>query len=298
MMSFRVLSFAAAPLYRSAICWLLALLLIFLTACETVVDLDIPPATPLLIVEGGIERHPGPDSATQRIRLTTTVPYVGPAAVPPPVATATVRVMDGASEYVFVHEGAGYYVCRTLAGSVGHTYALRIDYNGATYVAEETLLAVAPLDRLYTAYEEATAVQPAGLYVKFDTRDPAPERNYYRWRFFINGKLQLVPDPGNTTEVIATDEFFNGQPLMGLRPSGDITVAPGDSVLVEQLGISQRQYEYLYGVFVLTGAGGPLFGDPPPANIPGNLRNLRAGGPAALGYFGASTVSALALVVQ
>lgn len=276
---------------------LLAALLPLLTACETVLtDYEAPAARPLLVVEGGIERRPDADSLVQRIVLSTTRAFVGPNAAPPAVETATVTVSDGITTFPFLHEGGGVYVCRGLAGRVGTTYTLRLTWDGATYTATETLLPVPAIERVYTEFVPGGAFSDDGVYVKLDTQDPANAPNHYLWRLFIDGELQMNPDPGNSREVIASDEFFDGQPLRGLTPNGEIAVVPGDTVRVEQVAISKRRYDYLFAIFNLT-ASTPLFGDPPPANPPGNIRNEQPGGPAALGYFGAAEVSVAGLIV-
>ncbi len=277
---------------------LLFALPLLLAACQTVVDLDVTATPPQLVVEGVIERRPAtPADTRQRLRLTTTVAFVGAAAEPPAVTDATVQVSDGTTTYDFTSVGGGFYECPALPAEVGRRYALRIRWRGEEYAAQTSLPDGPPIDSIYTAFKEETTVSPAGTYVRFDTRDPAGVRNYYEWRLFINGELQRNPDPGNAVEVIASDEFFDGRALTGLEPNGEITVSPGDSARVEQVAITVDQYHYLLGVFRLTGTGNPAFGDPPPVTPRGNVQNVRAGGPAAQGYFGAGTVAVAALVV-
>lgn len=76
---------------------------------------------------------------------------------------------------------------------------------------------------------------------------------------------------------------------MGYKPNEEIILTIGEKVRIEQLGILEKYFDYLYQVFGQT-AGIPIVGNPPPARIRGNLINTTNETQFVLGYF---TVAAL-----
>ena len=103
------------------------------TACERVVDVDIPDPDRRLVVEGRIELIKEAPSSAQRIRLTTTDAFFSQEA-PPPATGATVSVTDGAgASFTFTETAPGIYETTSLMGRIGETYTLSIDYAGDRY---------------------------------------------------------------------------------------------------------------------------------------------------------------------
>ncbi len=267
-------------------------------SCEKVVDLNLETGEERLVVEGRIEKILGQDNGYQHIDLSTTGPYLG-SEVPPPVSNATVEVSDDLGGSWVLIESASIpsrYETNNLIAAVGRTYTLEVQYNGQTFQASETLRNVAAIDSIYQYFVEENEFEDEGLRARIDFSDPADEVNFYMWEQYMDGELQLLPDPGNKFNLIAKDEFYNGQRISGYEPNEEAVVEPGSTVTIRQLSLSEAAYDYFFLIFDQT-AGADIF-TPPPATIRGNIRNLTNADNYALGYFGASAVAEAVLVVR
>lgn len=270
--------------------WLLTAFLAF-SACEEVIELDLPEGPRRLVVEGAITNQPGPQS----VKLTYTSAYFDDQ--PAPVATGALVVIqdqEGTRDTLQeVPAGSGtYQTDRT--GQWGHTYVLEISLpNGQQFRSEPELLQeVLPIDSMYFDENIAFTEEDEGYNILLDTRDPAGVANYYRWRQTVNGEPWQEP----LDIAIGFDDFADGRELTGiqvnLRP-----VQLGDTVRIEQMAITRRYYDYLFTLQQQTAFVGGIF-DPPPAPIKGNVLQLGAPEAPALGYFFAAGVSEIEGVVS
>jgi len=266
-------------------------------ACETVVDLDLSQSQQRLVVEGRIEKIKGVDSGTQRIRLSLTEDFFSTDL--PPVATgATVLVGDANGRRWEFEESAsepGLYFTDSLIAEIDMTYTLFIQYDGEEFEAEETLYAVPPIDSIYQVFVEENEFEDEGIRARIDYLDPVNAQNYYLWEQYADGELQLVPDPGNKFNLIASDEFYNGQQVVGYEPNEEAILEPGQTVMIRQVSLSQQTYSYYFIIFEQTSSA-DLF-DPPPATIRGNVVNKTNSENFALGYFSAAEVAERSLVI-
>ena len=270
------------------------------SSCEVDVtnDLTIETAAPKLIIEGGLERNLKNPLGRQRIRLTTTRDFLNNDTQTPLVEDAVVTVSDGNTSYVFSYAGDGFYENTEIAPVVNGEYTLKIIWNEEEYEATETLNEVPLFDAIYSVFEEETLVTDEGYFAKFDSTDPAGIANFYYHRIARNGEFIVVPDPGNSDVLVISDEFFDGQQRIGVNPNDEIIFEIGDEAIVQQLGISERYYDYLYEVFVQSSAGGFSFvGNPPPESIRGNMKNLTNSANRPLGFFYAADVEEARLII-
>ena len=270
---------------------LLLLGVLTFTACEDVVELDLPDTAPALVVDGWLTDQPG----EKRVRLFQTINYFSEADYPP-VREARVVLHDTEGPVDTLEESAeapGVYTTNHV-GEVGAIYHLTIETAaGERYASQpEQLQPVPPIDSIYYEFIDDNPFQEEGYYVKIDTREPAGPGDYYRWRQFINGEYQNTP----FDIIIATDEFVDGNFITEL----EITVQPleaGDTCRVEQLSISRAAYDFLFLVRDQTAFVGSIF-DSPPVPIPGNLFNVEDPAEEVLGFFGVSAVSSAEIVVE
>ena len=278
---------------------LIAASIAFLTfGCEKVIDLDLDTGQERLVVEGRIEKILGQDNGYQHVDLSTTGPYLGNV-IPPAVRNATVEVSDDLGASWTLVESAdipGRYETNGLIAEIGRTYTLSVQYNGQTFQASETLRDVAQIDSIYQHFVEENEFEDEGLRARIDFSDPADQVNFYMWEQYVDGELQLFPDPGNARNIIAKDEFYNGRRIVGYEPNEEAVVEPGATVVIRQLSLSEAAYDYFFLIFDQTAAA-DIFA-PPPATIRGNIRNLNNADDYALGYFGASAVSEAMLLVE
>jgi len=269
------------------------------TSCEQEVVLSLPEAEPRLVVDGRIELINGKAGHKQVISLSTLNNYFEQTQTPR-VTNAAVTVSDSKGNvFTFQHssEVPGRYENNVMLPVLGETYTLTVKWNGEVFEAIEKLAPVPPIDSIYQKFEEENQFEDEGIKVAVDFTDPGDQENYYFWEVYQNGKSAIIPDPGNSLNIISTDEFFNGRQVKGYLPSEEKIFNPGDVATVKHIGLSKAQYDFLFILLEQTGQTGQLF-DVPAAPIRGNVRNLTNVNKPALGYFGAGQVDEKSLVIQ
>ncbi len=269
--------------------------IVVLSSCEDVVDVNIQNFTPALIVEGGIYHHIDGSSTIQTIRLTEAADFLDQSGSSP-VIDADVAVSDGSNTFIFSHSQDGEYTAE-VPTEIGLTYKLNITYDDQEISASETLNSTPPIDSIYSIFEEATTFADAAYFVRIDSRDEPNVQNFYHWKQYVNDTLRIVPDPGNQANLIASDEFFDGQEFIGYKPNEEILLNLGDHVRVEQLGISEEYFGFLFQIFGQT-LSPPVIGSAPPASIVGNLVNETVKENTVLGYFTVASIAQAETVVK
>jgi hypothetical protein len=241
--------------------------LLLLSACQTVIDLELQDATPRLTIEGQLTD----DGQPATVQLIRSVPYTTASSFPA-VRGALLTLRDNAGGLDTLRETTtpGQYRGQTLRGQVGRQYTLRVEVDGQAYSATSTLLPAVPLTGLQ--------VRPSGFGDELELlpayQDPAGVPNYYVFRLYRNGRL--------TQGIFAqSDQLTDGQPnsralnVQGPSPVEDELV-PGDSVRVAMQHVDVGVYEYFRTLNMLLQVG---LASASPANPTSNF----SGG--VLGYF-------------
>ena len=124
---------------------ILTLLLSGLIACEEKVDLPLSSKNLNTIVVEGILTN---ERINHRIKLTH--PYTTQNAAGIPVTGAIVTITDGTSSVPLTEfpTGSGEYYTPQVRAVFGKTYTLSIQYQGKTYVAQDSSVPVEPMDKL------------------------------------------------------------------------------------------------------------------------------------------------------
>jgi hypothetical protein len=260
-------------------------------ACERVVDLDVPEGPRRLVIEARLERVIGRVSGNQAITLTTTAPYFGDAA-PPPATGATVRVTDDAGAVVaFVESTPGRYTTDQLIIRIGVAYRLSISYQGQTYESTETAKSVAPIDSLYLESPRPGRFSGTeGVRATIDLVDPPGLGNFYLWDQFIDGVRVLGPDSSFKYRMVAMDDAVDGLTIAGFQPYEGIDIPVGSTVVMRQIGLSERMFRYYFAFSDQVSSDGSPFAVPP-ASIRGNVSNVTDPSRFPLGYFHAAEVA-------
>lgn len=266
-------------------------LLLSLGACERVVDLDVAEGPKRLVVEARLERVIGRISGNQVITLTTTAPYFGDAP-PPPAIGATVRVTDEAGTAVtFVESSPGRYTTSGLTIRVGTEYRLTIVYEGQTYESTETAMSVAAIDSLYLeAPRPGRFSGTEGVRATIDLEDPPGLGNFYLWDQYIDDVRVLGPDSSFKYRMVARDDAVDGLTIQGFQPYEGIDIPIGSTVVMRQIGLSERMFRYYFAFSDQVSADGSPFAVPP-SSIRGNVSNLTDPDRFPLGYFHAAEIS-------
>ncbi|MBT8195510.1 MAG: DUF4249 domain-containing protein, partial [Bacteroidia bacterium] len=189
--------------------------------------------------------------------------------------------------------GSGMYETATT-GQVGETYNLYIKTtDGEEYASiPEELVSVPVIDSIFQEFREETLFEDEGYYIQINTKEPVGLGDYYRWKFYINDTLLNAPED----LLYADDEFVDGNDINAFDVHFD-PLKIGDKGRVEQLSISKNAYEFIALVQEQTLFVGSIF-DFPASPIKGNIFKLNNPDETALGFFGASSVSAEELVIQ
>jgi hypothetical protein len=214
-----------------------------------------------------------------------------------------------------------------IKGRTGGTYTLRIRLkNGQEYVSEpEKIQAVPAIDRLYPQYKSTIVIDefknehPKPYFeMKIDLKDPAAEKNYYRWISVGTYEVETQPENFMTVDrrgnpvpapkqccrqcwvvrtdysaAVTSDQQFNGNNLIG-QPVGNIPISPQYlgikyHLALKQYSLSEKVYTFWKMLESQSKSTGSVQ-DPAPANARGNITNVNDPDEQVLGYFGASGV--------
>ncbi|MBK0402791.1 DUF4249 domain-containing protein [Adhaeribacter sp. BT258] len=254
-----------------------AFLILLLSGCETVVDLELEQSEPRLSVEAIVTDQ----QDLNYVKLAMSGPY-GKNTETLPVRDAQVNLTDNTGEKItFTHQENGLYKpASTFKGIANRLYTLTIIANGQTYTASSLLPEVPQVDTVGYRYVE-TKTDPFsrkdGYYLSLAFQDAPEVNNYYKIDLIRNGKL-LQKD---ASDILVTDDrLFNGAHVMD---EVNTTFSQGDEVTLNLLSLTKEACEYYRAISALQGQGG-LFGRNP-ANLPTNISN------GAVGFFSASAVS-------
>lgn len=258
---------------------LLVFSLVSLTSCVDTIQLDLREVEPQLVIEGKITNTP----SENEVIITTSVDFQLKNEFPP-ITTAVVSLTDqttGESEEL-IQTSAGVYAITTLKGIEGHTYALKVAYNGQIYSATSTMPQQVNFEEL--TYEEGPRRPQNNSQTRMVAifKDPASTENHYRWVSYRNG-IQ------SRTVFVRSDAFTNGNSIRQSINS-DIDIAANDAITVEMQCISKEAYEYFNTLMRLQGDG--VNQGTTPTNPPSNI----VGG--ALGYFSAYTSQKQTVVIK
>lgn len=259
-------------------CFLFGILL-FLSGCEKVIDIELDEGTSQLVVDAFLTNQ----MKEQKVILTMTSSYFDNS--PSPVVTgAQVQLTDEITNiaYDFTDiDNDGVYTWTPAINDTlqtGHLYTLNIISNGENYISQSLLNPVPPIDSM--AYEFQPAQPPAiteGYIASFYAIDIPGRVDYYWIRTTRNDTL--LNDPSNIN--ISTDGAFTGSasdgftfilPVRQAITPFDRLYQLNDSINVELWSINEETFYFLSEAqSQLTNAG--LFAEPP-ANVPTNIYNV------------------------
>jgi len=275
--------------------YILLTLSILFISCNDVIDLDVPNATPKLVIEASLDWEKGTLGNEQVIKLSNTKPYFD-AATSDIVTGASVKVTndDNGTEFLFIDQNNGKYTTSNFIPILNQSYTLQVIYNNETYSAQETLMPVSDIINIEQSYEGGFDDEVLDVSIYF--QDPAEEDNFYLVRF------KEVGDVFAELEDIS-DEFINGNLIDTWfeKEDDDDTneepFIPGDIVNIDLHGISQRYHNYIRLLIEQSNSGGDPF-SAVPAALRGNCINKINPDNYALGYFRLTEVTKVSYTFQ
>jgi hypothetical protein len=256
------------------------LLLLALTSCEEVVDIDLNYSDERLVIEGQLNWIKENNQTEQLIMLSKTTPYFENLRIP--ANGAQVRVVDSKENiYQFQEEGntGNYYPLDTIPYLLGAELTLHIDFENQTYSGSEVLNSVTSIYKI----EQDSIPLFGNLATQLEaySMDPVNEDNYSFFEFTSD----RLDEPQYN---VFRDDFSNGSEYYGVL--FDSNLKKGDFVRIRQYGLSKTAYQFWFLLILQnTQQGGPFQTNP--ANLNGNMVNLSKPENSPLGYFRVSEVS-------
>lgn len=264
------------------------------TACEDVIDLDVPEGKTFTVVDAWLTNAPG----KQDIRITQTVPYTSTQPAPE-VADAVVTLFDltDGNTYAFTYANGVYSHDPGQTNSIGklnHAYRLRVELGTEIFEAIDTIRNVPDIDSISYEFKTKEDAQSGeeGYYASFHGRDLAGQPDYYWIRSYRNTLDKREAD------VFAINGAFNEEladSAVFITPiSEGITVFDkpyklNETVIVRIASCTKASHTFLTHVETQLNNGG-LFATIL-ENVKSNLVNTNASSQQrVLGWFGASAV--------
>lgn len=246
-------------------------IVILLTGCEKVVELDYKGNQSRIVIEGNISNQPGPYLVKLRksVALTETGVY-------PTIDNALVIVGDNAGNTdTLLAQGNGIYHTRKLQGTEGRTYSLTVTAENQTFTAQSIMPERVALDGI--KIEEVVFGGETEFNIIPEYLDPIQKGNNYRFELSANDKLM-------NQHFVQNDEVKNGvknTARLELNDDEDFKLKRGDLITLKMQCVDTKVALY-YKTLALIGDSGPG-GGITPNNPPSNISN------GALGVFSAHT---------
>lgn len=247
------------------------LLVLSLSSCEEVVNLDLETAESKIVIDAEIRWNKETSGNEQTIKISKMAPYYSPAT--PKVSGAKVRVenSDGVI-FTFTESNPGSYVCTDFVPVLNMNYTLYVEVEGKSFTAVEKMTSVTPINRIEQKYMPDIS-GPDLLVMEMFFNDPADQVNYYLTE--LTTDFMLFPFSG-----MSNDEFTNGNEMS--IQFADEDLKPGKTVGILHRGISENFYNYMN--LIIEANSGNAFATAP-GNIRGNIVNTNDPKDFALGYF-------------
>ncbi len=258
--------------------FILIAVVLFFSACEEVVKLDLQEGDVKLVVEGSITT----ESVPEVILSNSTAYYENESNY---ISDALVIISDDNSLLDTLKEDASqkgrYISTKTYTGEIGRTYKLQILHNNKIYEAEDYLAKVGEIDSINI--KVCGNKLREDFFVYLFAKESPELGQYYMWKTFVNGK--------NISKLeylsIETDEQINGKQINNVPIYSDLfydeeLIEGGEEIYIKQYSISKQAYRFLYKLSEQVGGGGMF--DTPVSNVKGNISGD------ALGFFMANDV--------
>jgi len=250
-------------------------ILVLFSSCQKIVNIDLNSSAPKYVIEGVITDSTGPF----HVQLTRSGSYFNQPILPP-VSDAVIIISDDKGNTDTLKEKqAGLYFTSKISGIPGYNYSLKVITDNNQFEASTSMKSHVNIDSLSVEKTQGTGGK-LRLRVMCHFHDPANEKNYYRIKFYTNGKSN------SDNYRLYDDQYTNGEKI-DFRAGG---VELGDTAVVELMSIDKKAFDYFHTLDEILRTN-PFFGSTP-ANPNTNLTN------GALGYFAAYAVSFKSIIIR
>jgi hypothetical protein len=252
----------------------LTLINLIIFSCQDVIEVDLPAASPRLVIDASINWFKETTGNNQVIKLTLTAPFFDSQV--PPANNAIVTITDTSNNiYSFIEDvNTGIYKNNDFVPVLNAAYQLNIFYNQEVYTAIEKFIQVSPIE--YVEQKNDAGFSGNDTEIKAYFMDPIDQDNFYFFEFIPSTDIRPSIDTFK-------DEFVNGNEIFGYYVEEDLT--SGDNIIIRNYGVSRQFYEFM---FILLQQTDNESGDPfetQPATVRGNCINQTNPDNFPLGYF-------------
>ncbi len=252
------------------------------SACEEVVQLDLPTEPPRLAIEALLEMTPN-ETLTQVVKLSLTGGFYQEETIM--VSNATVQLLDLSNNqtFDFVYDAVLENDFRLdFTPSFDTDYKLRVVYANETYESTvEQLRHAVPIDNLEQG--DGTLFEGDEIEVLVSFTDSAVRDDFY------------LLDFGLQRYLATKDEFYQGNLFTFSFFYKDLQA--GDEAVIKIMGIDERHFNFMTILIEQTEDGGNPFSTTP-STVRGNLYNMTNPDHYPMGYFRLSETYSSSLVLE
>lgn len=257
-------------------------LIVLLSSCQKVIDVDIKNAEPKYVVEAMVTDKPGESKV-----LLSTTKNISENNSFPGISGASVTITDNTgTTTTFTETTAGNYEAPGFTGATGKTYSLQVNVNGETFTASSTMPQKINLDTIFIS--EEVLFGEARKLVNVGYQDTAGKGQCYRYVQYINDKkskpIFVNNDDYSDGKYVETRLWY----IVDDDENEEEDIESGDTVRLDMQCIDIPVYKYWYSV------NQSATGNSQSASPANPVTNISGG---ALGYFSAHTVETKTVVV-
>lgn len=255
-------------------------LIVLITSCEELIEIELNSTELILVAEGVIERG---EPAWLRLSYTSDY-FSNEAANYYENSTAQITDENGNNE-ILQYEGEGLYRGKQILGRTNTSYTLNFTEGDNYYQASSTML---PSVKIKEVWFEQTKIQTLdenkiGYFIHIVYSNIPDQKNYYLFRFYTNGKLD------NNGYSLANSSYYPDDAYLNYKPIR-VNFDKGDKVKIQVYSLDENTYNYFNQLNDLL--GGSLEGSSTPYNPKSNF------GDGIMGNFTAWTYDTFDAVVK
>lgn len=249
-------------------------------SCEKVIDIDLADSKAVIVIEAQMTNTSMPFT----VKISKTAPYFGSQSNEP-VSGAKVSVKSEKGKIKYFDEvSPGIYLYDKTVALPEFTYILTVEYDGVTYTARSFMNQSVSIGDVSLSYFDGLGFLESGYRINTYIKDPEEAENYYRIKYFVNGKASS--SMGGIS--LYSDLLFNGKGIgLGQR---SLVFKETDTVTVELQSIDKAAYDYFSTLESISGLD--ILQTVSPANPISNFNN------GALGYFSAYTLDRRTIIIK
>lgn len=267
------------------------LLILGLTSCQEVVELDVPTSDPRVAIVGRVTNQEGTS-----VTVSVSAPYFSQTKTPKVNDARVFLFENGTMVSELSRDTAAGVYSSSYNGLIGKTYEIQVaipagspNYKQSTWRSfPEVMKPTVKLDSFNVEKLRRPVVFEDGFYAQVFFRELPGKGDHYRITRWRNDSL--ITQDINITDDEAIDGFYFGEaPIPAFAYTGPLDRV-GDSLGLEISSISEDYYSYLALIVSQVFQVGSTF-DPPPAPVIGNIYNVDNKEEYGFGYFAASSLA-------